>query len=292
MIQTYTYASRQDWLDDRPRFVGASEVASIAQIPGAYASLWETWARKQGLLPPIEETERMRWGLRLERAIAEGFVEDNGGELDMLDMMTAYGPEGRSYCRATPDGFWTSPSGLRHVLEVKNVDRMNAEHWADDGIPVHLEAQLHWQMLCTGIDRAVIVALIGGNELVWRVVEADEAIQERLLAAVDAFWATVEQNLEPGPEARDVALLPLRWRDSIDRSAPITLDQARELVEAAAAKKASAERYDLARAGIMAEMKDAEAATLDGEPVATWRDGKRGRTFRLTKNATALVAGN
>ncbi|MEO0631786.1 MAG: YqaJ viral recombinase family protein, partial [Planctomycetota bacterium] len=148
-IRIYNYANREEWLADRKNFIGASEVASVIGAPGAYSSRWELWARKSGRLPDKPETESMRWGSILEAAIGQGVQAEHGGYvISSPDVYDAYGPEDKPHQRATPDCTWRRGEVV-WLLEVKNVDRMLAEHW-DDAPPPHVVVQLQWQMYCCG----------------------------------------------------------------------------------------------------------------------------------------------
>jgi putative phage-type endonuclease len=290
VIRRVEYPTREAWLADRRNFIGASEVASIIGAPGAYSSRWEIWARKCGKLPEKPESESMRWGSRLERSIALGVAEDHGGTVTPTDSRYCVGPEDKPHHRATPDAIW-EVSGEELLLEIKNVDRMLGEHW-DAGPPPHVVVQLQWQMYCAGFDRAAVAALVGGNRLHVYHVERDDELIDELVRAVDAFWCTVENRLEPMAEARDVELLPLRWQAFGGVVHELTLFDARRLVGAAAAVKDAQTAYNQAKAETMQAMGEATEGMIDGQAVVTWRENKAGsRVFRLTRNAADIVRG-
>ena len=288
-VRTYTYADRAAWLADRSEYVGASEVAACIGAPGAYLSRWELWSRKRNLLPPKEETERMRWGQRLEAAIAQGVADEHGGTVDVWENQVAYGPAAKPYQRATPDGTWVDADGVLALLEIKNVDGALREHW-EDGPPPHVVCQVQWQLYCAGYDAGVAAALIGGNRLAVYRLERDDELIAALDEAVDVFWESVENGVEPTVEHRDVELLPLRWqaREAVVADLPIGL--ALELVESKEAEAAAKKRFNQAKAETMQTLGHATEGRIDGRNVCTWREDKAGRrVFRLASKAAEVV---
>lgn len=290
-VRTYRYPGREEWLADRANFVGASEVASCIGAPGAYSSAWETWARKTGHLPGVEESESMRWGARLERSIAFGVQGDHGGVVEYPDGYVAYGPEDAPHRRATPDAIWHR-DGLAWLLEIKNVDRMLAEHW-EAGPPAHVVVQLQYQMACTGLNRAAVAALVGGNRLSVFDVDRDDELIVWLCAAVDRFWESVEKREEPTAGARDVDLLPLRWKERRGDEAEVSAGVVASLLDAQEREKAAKHDKDGLRALLMQELGEATEGQVGGETVVTWRENKAGsRVFRIHRDAESVIHPN
>ena len=72
--------SQEHWHELRSRNVGASEVAALFGCQPDYAmSHYTLWHVKAGRMDPPEiNGERPKWGLRLEKVIAEAWGERNG----------------------------------------------------------------------------------------------------------------------------------------------------------------------------------------------------------------------
>src|ERR1041385_7768547 len=86
--------------------IGASEIASIASM-NPYETPFDVWLRKTGPAPDKESTPPMEWGLRLEPAIRQKYVDETKYEAwvpreSMFRKDTAW-------ARATPDGMLIKP---------------------------------------------------------------------------------------------------------------------------------------------------------------------------------------
>ena len=69
--------SREDWLTERRKSLGGSDVAGILGL-NEYSSPYSVYADKLGLLPEKEDTEAMRIGRDLEDYVASRFTEKTG----------------------------------------------------------------------------------------------------------------------------------------------------------------------------------------------------------------------
>jgi putative phage-type endonuclease len=198
MIETYIPASRKEWLDLRMHDVTSTEVAALFNI-SPYATEFELWYRKKAeTVVELDGNERMRWGERLQDAIANGIAEDYGWDIrHMSEYMRI--PElrmGASFDYAIGD------DGL---LEVKNVDALVfRDGWLVEGddleAPPHIELQIQHQLAVSGRKYARIGALIGGNRVALIHRDADTQIIETIKMRVKAFWESIEANKPPHPD--------------------------------------------------------------------------------------------
>ena len=77
--------NKAHWLELRSMDITSTEVSALFGI-SPYKTHFELWHQhKDGLITEIEENERMRWGSRLQNAIAEGIAEDEGWQIRLMD---------------------------------------------------------------------------------------------------------------------------------------------------------------------------------------------------------------
>jgi predicted phage-related endonuclease len=59
------------------------------------------------------------------------------------------------------------------------------------------QPQLHWQMIVTGRNQAILSVIEGANEPVWQEIPLDEAYADELWHRAEAFWRCVEDLRPP-----------------------------------------------------------------------------------------------
>lgn len=193
-----TPKDEQHWHEMRSKVITSTDVAALFGI-SPYLSAYELWHRKKNVqVVALEPNQRMLWGNRLEKAIAEGIAEDcNFNVRPMKEFIQI--PTwrmGSSFDYAIGDD---------GILEVKNVDSLAyKDGWLISGdqveAPSHIELQLQFQMLVSGRTHGSIGALIGGNRVVLISREADLQIHESIKAKVAEFWESIDANREPHPD--------------------------------------------------------------------------------------------
>lgn len=184
-----------DWQAMRKTDITATDAAALFGV-SPYATPYELFHRKAGTFESVfEETERMKWGKRLQFAIAAGICEDKGWKILSADPFL--------YCRsrrfvgmgASPDYVIHCPARGVGLLEIKNVDRFIArEHWSDEEAPVHYEFQLQHQLECSALKWGAIGGLIGGNEARIYEREYDAEVGAEIGNRVVDFWRRVRDN--------------------------------------------------------------------------------------------------
>jgi putative phage-type endonuclease len=194
-----TPKDKADWLEMRTKDITSTEVSALFGL-SPYATEFELWNRKKdGAVPEFTETDRMKWGSRLESAIAHGIAEDNGWQIAPFKDYVRL-PElkmGSSF------DFLISPKEA--LLEIKNVDALQfKEKWEidDDNIeaPPHIEMQLQYQMLVSGVAEGYIAALIGGNQVKLIRREIDDDIAKAIQEKVFNFWESIRRGKAPDPD--------------------------------------------------------------------------------------------
>lgn len=209
-------ANEADWLAMREQDVTSTEVAALFGA-SPYLTEFELYHRKIGAISSeVEENERMRWGKRLEAAIAEGVAEDLGlivepfktymriPELRMgssFDYKIVGLREGWSGDETFRDLFRVHGPG---IMEVKNVDGLAFRRGWLDGTeieaPLHIELQVQHQLEVSGLQWGVIAPLIGGNTPKPFARIRDEVVAEAVRKKVAEFWQRVDQGIAPDPD--------------------------------------------------------------------------------------------
>lgn len=187
---------RKDWLAVKRLTVGASDVANILNIEGAFGTRLSTYNSKV-LGEELKPTDQMLMGLACEQGIADLYVKHTGRAVRNPGPYTIRrhrsAPLG-----ATLDRYITGPD-FRGPLELKMVGRAMSHKWGDEP-PLAYQVQVQAQMACSGDATAVLCGWVGGDTLVHYEIERDEAFIAAMLVAVIAFWgAHVERRIPPEP---------------------------------------------------------------------------------------------
>ena len=203
--------SREQWHAERAKDVTSTQVAALFDA-SPYLTHLELWHQKaNGYFEEFVADERVRWGDRLEAAIAAGVADD----LDLIGMekLADYRRLSNLRLGASYDFEAQNENGLRILVEVKNVDAWEfREKWNGEGdslmAPPHIELQVQTQLMLHPAKYAIIAVLVGGNTLHTLRRERDDELAEEIRNRVSAFWASVEAHQPPPADyVRDADLL-------------------------------------------------------------------------------------
>ena len=196
--ETLIPITEAQWLAWRACDLTSTDTAALFGC-NPYVTAFELHYRKaEGRPGAFEPNERMKWGQRLQAAIAAGIAEEQGWQ---VRPMTEYMRLPSERLGASFD-FAIGDDGL---LEVKNVDALQyRDGWLVDGdnveAPPHIEIQIQHQLLVSGRQYTYLGALIGGNRIVLQRREPNEAVQSALLKKAKEFWARVDAGQPPPPD--------------------------------------------------------------------------------------------
>ena len=189
----------QAWLDFRRSGIGASEIAAIAGIEGAFQKRSEVMAEKLGAVRELTSFQKRIFadGHEWEALVRENL---NSTGHNFVPVVVTRDEDERYF--ASLDGI---DEGSKTILEVKSVTtRERFEDYAET-IPAHYMAQIQWQFYVTGYDRAII-AFVHAGEVVTREVEANPAIQETLSIEAAKFFEELDEIKAGSMPAPVVAL--------------------------------------------------------------------------------------
>lgn len=203
---------RETWLALRAQLdaqfcIGASEIAAVCGL-SRYDSAYSLAARKLGLLPPVDESEPMRWGLKLERVIAEAFCEETGMQLREVNEIRRSKPH--PWMITTLD-FEVSADGETWApLECKNTGEWAArnDEWGPSGtdeVPERHYLQVQHQLAVSWAQHAYLAVLVGGNRLRWYDIPKRNEIISQIEKRGGEFHAMLTRGELPEPDGSDAS---------------------------------------------------------------------------------------
>jgi putative phage-type endonuclease len=204
MTQRITIIPPNDaiWHALRSEDVTSTESSALFGM-SPYATAFELWHRKHDkAIVEIEDNERMRWGRRLQDAIAYGIAEDNGW---VCEPMKEYIRLNDARMGSSFDFKMIDSTNRIGVFEIKNVDYLVfRDKWTveEDGnltAPEHIEIQLQHQLHVSGYEWGAIGVLVAGNSPRVLIRERDEAVGKAIEKRIRAFWKSIEEGKEPAP---------------------------------------------------------------------------------------------
>lgn len=200
-----------EWHAHRQRSIGASEVASILGVPGAYQTPLQVWASKRGISIVEKDDEArddwLHFGQVMEPVIAAEFQKRS--EKVVL-------PEERQFI-SVPYPFlgcsldrWFMDSGANFKdagpLDLKNTSIFMRDEW-DGMVPLRYNVQVQAQMVVTGRDQGALAVLIGGNRFKWALLDRNQRFIDLMLEKLEQFWEMVKNDEMPEPVAKDNAVI-------------------------------------------------------------------------------------
>jgi putative phage-type endonuclease len=232
---------REQWLLRRRELITASDVGAILNVD-PYRKPADVYLEKIGVRV-VEETEPMRWGRRLEPAIAEGYRDATGravltpGDPYRLDVHPSIPWLGATLDRqtdATTDATAIvttipAPAAGVGVLELKATG--DALTWETEP-PVSYQLQLLIQMACTSREWGSLAAFVSMfRPVVWVDRVFDRELFDLIVPKLDAFRLRVIERNPPtdNPEWFSRAAIRALWPADSGESVPLGQD-ALELV--------------------------------------------------------------
>lgn len=188
----------EHWHALRAMDITSTEIAALFGI-NPYMTKFELWHRKKNqTIVQIEQNERMKWGTRLEDAIARGIGEDQGWKVRRVNRYMRI-PELR-----IGSSFDFEVSGQDALLEIKNVDGLAfRDGWIVDGsdieAPPHIELQVQHQLAVSQKSSSNIGALVGGNTIHLLARKANVDAIAAIHRESKLFWDSIDANMAPEP---------------------------------------------------------------------------------------------
>ena len=223
--------SREDWLKERTKGIGGSDVATVLGL-NPYKTPLQLWEEKTCKSKGHEASEAAYWGTQLEDLVAKEFSKRTGMKVQRVNFMLTAGEDG--WMRGNIDRAIVNPDIAGRVsvlkadkaaecgrllstdigLECKTANQYLADHWGpsqedeiaqgqivtEHKIPLYYETQVQWYMAVTGLSKFYVAVLIGGNDFRMYEVPRDEDVIQALVSQCENFWKTnVLADVPPAP---------------------------------------------------------------------------------------------
>ncbi|MDX2707310.1 YqaJ viral recombinase family protein [Streptomyces sp. PA03-6a] len=266
---------REQWLDARRSGIGSSDLPAVLGLSGFKTPL-HVYYDKRGDLPHDDTwSEAAHFGNVLEEPLARDWARRNRTVVEPVGLIANI-DDPTQMC--TLDRLCTECPLDRSqhslcALEVKTRNAFVAKLWRQ-GPPDDVLAQVLWQILVTGLDHIHVVCLIGGQD--YRQYTVRREHHTPLVAYINAeasrLWHEHILAGRPpaitGEEPPD-ALIELYQRMHPDRDGYVELDRdfeaqadVRDYLEATAEKAAAEKRQKAAKARMLANLGNAQAAIV------------------------------
>lgn len=223
--------SRDEWLKERTKGIGGSDVATILGL-NPYKTPLQLWEEKAGRSSGSAAGESAYWGTVLEGVVAKEFSQRTGMKVQKVNYMLSKGEDG--WMLGNIDRAVVNPAIAGRVsvlkpekveecgrllstdigLECKTASVYMSEHWGDSQeaeilagkivtehkIPLYYETQIQWYMAVTGIETFYVAVLIGGQDFRMYEVKRDQDVIDAIVSKCRDFWENhVLKDVPPAP---------------------------------------------------------------------------------------------
>lgn len=204
--------TREAWLKERRKGIGASDAASILGM-SKWKSNVELWEEKVGLREPEDISDKpfVQYGHAAEPHLRALFALDHP-ELDVLyeSPYKIIRNDEYPYIQASPDGELVEKvTGRRGGLEIKTTEIFGPTAWNNwkNQIPDQYYAQVIWQMIATGWEFVWLKAQLkyhtkdgqlrlDTREYLIERYDVEDDIEYTIGAGIE-FWQMVETKTRP-----------------------------------------------------------------------------------------------
>lgn len=194
--------SKEEWLSCRKLGIGGSDVSCLLGI-NKWKSELELWLDKTNQANDLPvENEAMAWGTIMEPVIRNHFIKVTGKTVVEVKAMLQH-PQ-YPFMLANVDGLTVDDAGNPAILEIKTASEYKRTEWEND-IPVYYQTQIQHYFCVTGVAKAYVAVLIGGNTFRIYEVDADAELQQMLVVLENAFWNKVQNMIRPEIDGSDAA---------------------------------------------------------------------------------------
>lgn len=283
-----TQQTRQQWLEERRKTVGGSDVAGILGI-SKYSTPYTVWADKLCLLPLQETTEAMRQGSELEEYVAQRFTESTGLSVRRKRRML-HNPD-YPYAHANIDRHIT---GENIGLECKTCSPFRQGEFGDYEYPPEYLSQCLHYLAVTGWDTWYLAVLIFGTSFnVYKIERKDYQTEiDTIKSEVKRFWESyVIPGIAPPMDGEPATTNALNSIFSTATDGSIDLSYMEQSFIELAVLKEQSEALEHNKELFKQQIKQAMGANIRAECsawVANWKPNKNGtRVFTIKQKVVA-----
>lgn len=277
-------ATREEWLRERRKGVGASDVPAILGVSD-YGTPRSVFHDKRGEAVD-SANEASLWGTVLEEPVAREWARRNRSVVRRVGLV-AHVDDPVMMC--TLDRRVTEcplPESRREqcALEVKLRSAFKANRW-HASLPDDITGQMLWQIAVTGYDHLHYAILVGGNDYKQGVVRRSdhESTIRHIVTACKRFWdefvvpgVTPAADPDRGDRELEMYKRMYRNRSGLTTGDFITVTEALLAYEEhRIAESAAARAKKVAQAELMRLLGDHDAVLVDGHVAFEMRLVKR-----------------
>ena len=192
MTKSTLEMTHQEWLADRRKGIGGSDVATILGL-NKWKSPYQLWLEKTDQITLDDNAdEAAYWGTALEPLVANRFSEVTGKKVRRRNQVFEH--TDYPFLRANID---RDVVGENALLECKTANQFLAKDWDGEEIPMSYLCQIQHYMNVLERDHAYIAVLIGGQKFIWKKVERDQELIDLITKRLVEFW---QMNVVDGKE--------------------------------------------------------------------------------------------
>lgn len=288
--------SESQWLELRKNDLTSTEISALFNLSPYHTNFELYHAKKDGLILPFKENERMKDGKDMEVFAANKVAKKNGWTVRPLQVYARI-PELR--LGASFDFEVTCPKRGKGILEIKAVDYFrHKQNWSTDEIPPHIEIQAKHQLLCADeyswICVAAFTSIYDHHEYLF---DRDEAFENGLITASKGFWVDVDAGHAPEPDfTKDAAVISALYKnaggEAVDLSGDNQLsDLLAQYIQASAEEKSWDEKKSKLKSEIHFKMGEhAKGFTPEYAVDTAWTKGSPGTTVSAEMIGTVINA--
>lgn len=295
-FKTLRFSNEAEWLADRRKTIGSSEIGGILNLGYADQTQYTIWLEKttgQRLPKDSAFAQLLQVGHAAEPFLRECFRIKTGRTCYYDTDKTVRTNDRYPAFAASLDGWCDGDDGSHEVVELKLIGMyMRAEYTADE-LPLKFTLQVQHQMAVTDAQNGWLFAMCG-TEMILRHIPRHDRLIEGMHKHAEAFMQLVESNTPPevdGNAATTRAITLYAGEPDVGKITRFPDDFATfadELEALKAAQKEAEEREILLKNKMRSFMGDAEWGYLPDGTTFSWKSGKSGRSFRQAK-APAVV---
>ena len=211
--------TRTEWLMDRQKGIGGSDVATILGL-NKWKAPYQLWLEKTGQID-IEESdsEPAYWGNVLEEVVAKEFTLRTGKKVRRRNQVFEHPLH--PFLRANID---RDVVGENAIVECKTANSFLSKEWDGEEIPMSYLCQIQHYMNVLNRDFAYVAVLIGGQKFIWKKIERDQELIDMITEQLVEFWeVNVLKTIEPAIDGSDATADFLKKRYSEEGENEISL---------------------------------------------------------------------
>lgn len=266
--------TREEWLDIRKKSIGGSEIAAVIGM-NRWKTQFAVWAEKTGRIDSsVQQSESMYWGTVMEAILRQEFAKRTG--YSVKEAHYIFASVDNPFMTANIDGYVDLGNGEYAVLEIKTAGNYAESDW-NDGCPIEYYLQVQHYLYITGMQKAFIAVLIGGNNFKYLEIARDEDTIQTIICCAKQFWDMVKNDTPPAVTDKDNSLLATLYPQSKAVTVKIPDEYKAVLRQYNDAKQAIDQAKKLkeeAEAKLKAFMQENDTAVIDGYKI-TWKTSDR-----------------